>query len=140
MREPSLPASRAREIDRAFIADEVVACLPFLLEAGYSARSAADHATILRYLGRLRRAPIDSEVEERALVAQAELARSAHHRLKLPDVLIAAIADRHGTGVLHYDEDFDLILEHTTLSYDSAWLVWLWTGPGHSRPRRPHQP
>jgi len=119
-----LPASRAQEIDRAFLADEVVACLPFLVEAGYSARSAGDHATILRYLGRLRRAPIDAEVEERALVAQAELARSAHHRLKLPDLLIAVLADRHGIGVLHYDKDFDVILEHTSLRYDSVWLAF----------------
>lgn len=123
MREPSLPASRAQEIDRALLADEVVACLPFLLEAGYSARSASDHATILQYLGRLRRAPIDAEVEGRALVAQAQLARAAHHRLKLPDLLIASLADRHGIGVLHYDADFDVILEHTSLRYESVWLA-----------------
>jgi len=123
LRDPSLSAGRAQQIDRAFLADEVVACLPFLLEAGYSARSAADYATIMRHLGRLRRAQVDAEVEERALVAQAQLARAAHHRVKLPDLLIATLADRHGLGVLHYDKDFDVILEHTTLRFESTWLA-----------------
>ncbi len=121
--DPSLPASRAQQIDLAFLADEVVACLPFLLEAGYSARSAREHANIVGYLGRLRRASIDEVVEERALAAQVQLARAAHHRLKLPDLLIATLADRHRLGVLHYDKDFDVILEHTTLSYESVWLA-----------------
>ena len=100
-----------------------MACLPFLLEAGYSARTGADHATLVGYLARLARAPIDSEVEDRALTAQAELARVAHHRLKLPDLLISAIADHHAFGVLHYDKDFDLILEHTSLRFESVWLA-----------------
>lgn len=123
MLDPALPASRAQQIDLAFLADEVVACLPFLLEAGYSARSAEDHASVLGHLVRLRGAPIDAVVEERALAAQAQLARAAHHRLKLPDLLIAALADRHGLGVLHYDKDFDVILKHTALSYESLWLA-----------------
>ncbi len=115
--------SRAEEIDLAFVTDEVVACLPFLLEAGYSARSAADHATIFGYLARLRRVSIDPGVEDRALAAQQQLVRAAHHRLKLPDLLIATLADRHNLGVLHYDKDFDVIREHTTLSFESIWLA-----------------
>ncbi len=112
-----------QEIDRAFLADEVVACLPFMLEAGYSARSGADHATLLGYLARLQRALIDAAAEDRALAAQAQLARSGHHRLKPPDLLIAALADRHGYGVLHYDKDFDVILQHTDLEFESVWLA-----------------
>ncbi len=119
----SLPQSRAAEVDRAFLDDEVLTCLPFLLEAGYSARTVADHIRLSGYLGRLQRAPIDAEVEERAISAQAELARVGHHRLKLPDLLISALADRHALGVLHYDKDFDLVLKHTTLRYDSVWLA-----------------
>jgi len=35
------------------------------------------------------------------------------------DLIIAACA--HG-GVLHYDRDYDLILEHTGLVFESVWL------------------
>lgn len=34
----------------------------------------------------------------------------------------AAIADRHGLGVLHYD-DFDLLRSKTDLDFESVWLV-----------------
>lgn len=100
-----------------------MACLPFLLEVGYSARSAADHAITFRHLGRLRRVSIDAGVEDRALAAQQQLVHAAHHRLRLPDLLIATLADHHDLGVLHYDKDFDVILEHTILSFESVWLA-----------------
>ncbi len=33
------------------------------------------------------------------------------------------IAHEVGAGVLHYDRDYDLIAEHTSLSVDSVWLA-----------------
>ena len=36
---------------------------------------------------------------------------------------IAALADRHGLGVLHYDHDYDLIAEKTDLELESLWLA-----------------
>ncbi|CAN5160848.1 hypothetical protein BH20ACT20_BH20ACT20_11200 [soil metagenome] len=39
------------------------------------------------------------------------------------DLMIAALADHHSFGLLHYDAHFDVILEHTTLSYESVWLA-----------------
>ena len=50
-------------------------------------------------------------------------ARVGHHRLPPVDLLIAALADRHGLGVLHYDHDYDLIAEKTDLTFDSVWLA-----------------
>lgn len=42
------------------------------------------------------------------------LARRGHHRgASIPDLLIAAIAERTGLTVLHYDRDFDLIAAAT---------------------------
>jgi predicted nucleic acid-binding protein len=36
--------------------------------------------------------------------------KPVHHRVvKIPDLLIAAVAERHGIGVVHYDEDYDRI-------------------------------
>jgi hypothetical protein len=39
------------------------------------------------------------------------------------DLLIAALADCHGVGVLHYDGDYDILCEKTDLEFDSAWLM-----------------
>jgi predicted nucleic acid-binding protein len=98
-------------------------CLPFLLEAGYSARSGADHAQLLTDLSILPRVGIDREVETLALRAQEQLAQVGHHRLAPSDVVIAACAHRADAGVLHYDRDYDLITEHTELRFGSEWLA-----------------
>ena len=37
--------------------------------------------------------------------------------------MVAAIADRHGLGVLHYDRDYEGIAEKTDLDLASVWLV-----------------
>jgi predicted nucleic acid-binding protein len=111
------------EIADALEAGQIAVCLPFLLEAGYSARSAQDHVALLDELLALPRLAIDEEVEDRALDAQRQLARAGHHRLPPVDLLIAAIADRHGVGVLHYDHDYDLIAEKTDLRFASVWLA-----------------
>src|SRR5689334_16704376 len=50
----------------------LAACLPFLLEAGYSARSGSDHRKLLRRLEQLPRLPVDDAVERAALDAQYE--------------------------------------------------------------------
>ena len=43
--------------------------------------------------------------------------------MKLPDLLVAALADQHGLGVLHYDADFDTLAGHTTLTFRSRWIA-----------------
>jgi predicted nucleic acid-binding protein len=98
-------------------------CLPFLLEAGFSARSGREHETILRDLGVLPRVAITPEVERLALEAQSDLARVGHHRLRPADILIAACAHEAGAGVLHYDKDYDVLREHTRLRFRSEWLA-----------------
>ena len=98
-------------------------CLPFLLEAGYSARSAADHGKLLRRLEQMPRLPVDEAVERIALDAQYELAAVGHHRHAPSDLIIAACAHLAGGGVLHYDRDYDLIAEHTRLRFESIWLA-----------------
>lgn len=66
---------------------------------------------------------IDEQIERRALEAQSQLARVGHHRLPSVDLIIAAIADRHRIGVLHYDNDFEVILAKTDLEFVSEWLM-----------------
>jgi predicted nucleic acid-binding protein len=120
---PSLPVGRRKQIATALQEGRLVVSLPFLLEAGYSARDADDHAQLLDELGALPRVAIDEEVESRALDAQGRLARTGHHRIPPVDLTIAALADHHGLGVLHYDGDFELILERTNLRFESVWLA-----------------
>lgn len=98
-------------------------CLPFLLEAGYSARSGADHQTMMADLDLLPRIGVTHEVEKQALRAQRELASIGHHRLAPVDIMVAACAHEAGAGVLHYDRDYDLLAEHTSLEFDSEWLA-----------------
>lgn len=103
--------------------DELAVCLPFLLEAGYSARTAADHAELLARLRRLPRVAITPAVEELALAAQSELARTGHHRIAPVDLIVAAAAHDAGAGVLHYDRHYDAIAAMTRLDFASEWLA-----------------
>jgi predicted nucleic acid-binding protein len=121
--DAALPADRASEIADALEAGRIAACLPFMLEAGYSARSANEHDQLLTELLSLPQYHLDETAERRALEAQAQLARVGHHRLPPVDLLIAALADRHELGILHYDHDYDLIAEKTGLRFDSVWLA-----------------
>jgi predicted nucleic acid-binding protein len=90
---------------------------------GYSARNARDHDALLDELRALPHFPIDEAVERRALDAQRQLARVGHHRLPPVDLLVAAVADRHHLDILHYDRDYDLIAEKTSLEFGSIWLA-----------------
>ena len=98
-------------------------CLPFLLEAGFSARDGVEHSEGMERLGRLSHFPVDEAVERAAEQAQNDLARVGHHRMPITDLTIAACAHVAGGGVLHYDRDYDLIIEHTRLSFESVWLA-----------------
>lgn len=86
------------------------------LEIGYSARSAADHRSLLSD------APIASmpveyltpRIEDRAVELQSMLAVRGQHRApSIPDLLIAATAELSELTVLHLDKDFELVAELT---------------------------
>lgn len=114
---------RREEVIRWMEGERLGVCLPFLLEAGYSARSAIDHGAMMARLQQLPCLSVDQEVERMALKAQRELAARGHHRLAPSDLVIAACAHRCGGGVLHYDRDYDLIAAHTSLSFESLWVA-----------------
>lgn len=118
----SVPEDR-QEVVLDWIEDgRLATCLPFLLEAGYSAVTARDHWVTMHRLEQLPHLQIDREVERTAQRAQRELAELGHHRLSPNDLVIAACAACAHGGVLHYDRDYDLILEHTGLVFESVWL------------------
>ena len=120
---PRLGGDRAETVAGWMSKQQLATSLPFLLEAGYSARSGAERTAMMSDLGRLPRVEIDREVEAMALEAQRELADIGHHRLAPADVIVAACAHVAGMGVLHYDSDYDLLAAHTGLVFESQWLA-----------------
>jgi predicted nucleic acid-binding protein len=121
--DSALSEKRRNDIADQLAAGDVATCLPFLLEAGYSARNAREYDDLLDELRALPHLAIDDDIEALALEAHRQLARVGHHRLPPVDILVAAIAHRHEVGVLHYDRDYDLILSKTSLDFASVWLA-----------------
>lgn len=103
-------------------AGEAATCSMVDLEVLFSARNHQDHETIrarrdLAY----ERIPLTQEVFDRAVEIQGELARRGHHRLPIPDLIVAAAAESAGIVVLHYDEHFERIAAVT--KQPTEWVV-----------------
>ncbi len=102
----------ANRVERGLVAISTVT----LLEAGFSARSAAD---LSRAMGSppLAAMPVEyltPAAEDRAVEVQRLVAERGQHRApSIPDLLIAAAAELNQRTVLHLDKDFDLIAELT---------------------------
>lgn len=106
--------------------DELVACGPFVGEALYSARNVAELGQLLEELTvGMRYVGLDDRTWRLAFEAQRSMASVApqFHRRPLGDYLVAAAAHQHRLGVLHYDRDFDLLLEHGGLRFESHWVA-----------------
>lgn len=90
---------------------EVATCGIVELEVLYSARSERDlTATRAERAAAFPRVEMNERDFVRAEDVIAQLARSGHHRaVSLPDLLIAAAAERSDLIVLHYDGDYDVI-------------------------------
>jgi predicted nucleic acid-binding protein len=64
----------------------------------------------------------DEEVWRRAQNVQRTLAEASQHRaVKLPDLVIAAVAENHRLVLLHYDSDFDHVAAVTGQA--AEWVV-----------------
>ncbi len=100
----------------------LVATCPIIdLEVLYSARSRADYEAIRAERFGLISFPITAAATDRALEVQRLLAERGRHRLPIPDLLIAAVAEVNDLAVMHYDADFDRIAEVT--AQPSEWVV-----------------
>lgn len=114
--------------EAAWLADEIIngavaRCTMTDLELGYSA---TDHRNFTQI-----RTDIDQGCPfvdtgqadwDRALVVQGELARIGHHRaVSLPDLIIAAVAERHQLTVVHYNRDFDHV--HQVTGQPMRWVA-----------------
>lgn len=79
------------------------------LELGYSARSLVEWQAVQTVQRLLPTAAISASVTRRAQEVQGRLAATGHHRLPLPDLLVAAAAEAAQLEILHYDRDYDTI-------------------------------
>lgn len=114
----------ARALADALSTDAVTLCEPILLEYLNGARSASEYdrfETALRAARLVRTTPDDWE---RALEVHRSLARTGpgHQRsVRIRDLLIAAVAERHALPVVHYDQDYDRIAAITGQA--ARWVV-----------------
>jgi predicted nucleic acid-binding protein len=120
-----LSGAPRERFETALAAGELWTCPLSLLEMRYSARDGDQFAAIADELGALEHALLTAEAAASAVTAQAELAAApgVSHRVKPVDLLIAAIAAAASIGVLHYDHDYDTIVQHTALSFTSMWVA-----------------
>lgn len=82
------------------------------LEIGFSFRSVGEATREVSSppLLTMPTAYLTPAIEDRAVEVQMLLTRSGHHRApSIPDLVIAASAEKLGMTVLHADKDFDLI-------------------------------
>lgn len=113
-----------RNVIAGLIVDRAAAtCVTVDLDAGYSGRDLTD----VRAIAERRRAlyvtlPITEVIAERAREVQIRMAARGHHRAAgVVDLLTAAVAEHHGTVVLHYDGDFEHIAAVTGQPH--AWIA-----------------
>ena len=108
-----LPLTEVERRLGPLLVEGLVATCPIVdLEVLFSARSLRDYEETLAERLSLPSFPITADVTDRAIDVQHELAQRGQHRLAIPDLLIAAVAELNDLSVLHYDADYDLSLIH----------------------------
>ena len=115
--------AEVREVlDPLLSSGEVATCGIIDLEVLYSASNRSGYRATAESLRDMPRAPLNEDCVERALEVQASLAeRSQHRGVSLPDLLVAACAERSGLTVLHYDADYERIAKVT--GQPVQWIV-----------------
>jgi predicted nucleic acid-binding protein len=111
-----------RRLTPLLLAGDIASCGIVDLELLYSARTPADFRQIQVARAALPAVAIEQGDFDRAIRVMELLSRRGKHRgPSIPDLLIAAVAERAGLVVLHYDRDFDLIASMTRQAVE--WVV-----------------
>lgn len=98
-------------------------CTVTNLEQLFSARSGTEHREWREEIAlRYTRVSINQQTLDRAIEVQGLLADRGQHRgANIPDLIVAAAAEKAGLTVMHYDADFDLIA--TVTGQEMEWVV-----------------
>jgi len=97
-------------------------CAILNLEALYSAKNKRDYEALFQFRNAtLLYIETGESAFERAQDVQRRLAATGRHRLSLPDLIIAAVAEDRGLTVLHYDNDYEIIADVTEQPHE--WVI-----------------
>ncbi|RMH44110.1 MAG: PIN domain nuclease [Deltaproteobacteria bacterium] len=99
----------------ALLAGRIATCDPIRMEVLAGARDDAHLQSLRRLLARATVLATNSGDYEAAAALFRTCRRNGETVRKLIDCLIAAVAIRERTAVLHADADFDLLARHTPL-------------------------
>ena len=103
-------------------AGEAATCAMIDLEVLYSTRNAREHSrTRKRRALAYRYVELTEAMFQRAIDVQGLLAQRGQHRVPLPELIVAAVAEKAGMVLLHYDRDFDRIAAVTGQAVE--WVV-----------------
>lgn len=116
LREPTV-VQRIEQLDRDGLARAAMTDL----EIGFSARNGDDWDRLGVALGAFRRLDVEARHFDRAGQVQRALAAAGLRGRKVPDLLIAAVAELGSLIVVHYDADFDHIA--TVTGQPTEWIV-----------------
>ncbi|QIS13442.1 PIN domain-containing protein [Nocardia arthritidis] len=111
-------ATRVEQLLRTFA---VYTTTPLILERCYSGKDAATFRALREEMDLLPRLDPDAEVSEIALSLQADLWAHKPRSAGAFDILIAAVAIRHGLTIVHYDADYEHLAEVSALGHE--WVV-----------------
>jgi len=101
---------------------DLATCAVVELEVLYSARSHTDLRATRALRSALPLIAMEQQDFDRAAVVMEALAERGKHRsVGIPDLLIAAAAERARATLLHYDSDFDTIAAVTGQA--AEWVV-----------------
>jgi predicted nucleic acid-binding protein len=116
--------SRARDLLLdAIERGDVRWCWPVRYELMVDARGPEGIATVEETLESLREVPVDRSVQRAALATMRELAAAGSHgahRFPLADLTVAAVAQRAGIDILHFDQHLERLGDH--LGVASHWI------------------
>jgi predicted nucleic acid-binding protein len=116
--QPTMQAVVAPYVDRGLIGT----CPIIDLEILYSTRNGEEHDHFRGQREAFEYFPMTDEIARRAIQVQGELAHRGQHRsVSIPDLIVAATAERFSLVVLHYDADYDRIAEVT--GQPAEWVV-----------------
>jgi predicted nucleic acid-binding protein len=118
VRQPAILSVMNEYVERGLIGT----CPVVDLEILFSARTGAEHTHFRRQREAFEYFPLTDEIARRAVEVQGMLAQRAQHRsVSIPDLLVAATAERFSLTVLHYDRDYERIAEIT--GQPTEWIV-----------------
>jgi predicted nucleic acid-binding protein len=113
----------AARIELMIVSGTLATCSMTDLELLFGARSGEDHRARRAEIGlRFAHVAIDQPVMDRAVEVRGLLADRGQHRgANVPDLVLAAAAERAELTVLHYDADFELVA--TVTGQPTEWVV-----------------